>query len=174
MQLSCKLHTDGENEISHEDCAQQAYTGSHPVRLHAESRHLAFASVVSTLGKITVAGSVEEMLAKISPVFETTPERGSPARTFTATSGSYIDFDAHHLTTSPEGNCNISKRIVIPFVVDVVDRMALLDIEPTGDVNTLTGTAVSATGKTTAATPSEETHDNILLCLATAGSSAEL
>ena len=54
--------------------------------------------------------------------------------------------------------------------MDVVDRVALLDIEPPGDVNTLTGTAVSATGKTTVATPSEEIHDNILLCLATTGS----
>ena len=152
----------------------RGHAGGHPVRLHVESRHLAFAAVVSALGKITVAGSVEEMLSKISSVFETTPERGSPAKTFTATSGSCVDSDAHHLKTSPEGICNISNRIVIPFVVDVVDRMALLDIEPTGDVNTLTGTAVSATGKTTAATPSEETHDNILLCLATTGSSAEL
>ena len=139
----------------------RGHTGSHPVRLHVESRHLAFASVVSALGKITVAGSVEEMLSKISSVFETTPERGSPARTFTATSGSCVDSYAHHLKTLPEGICNISNRIIIPFVVDVVDRMALLDIEPTGDV------------KTTAATPSEETHDNMLLCLATTGSSAE-
>ena len=154
--------------------AVRGHTGSHLVRLYVESRHLAFASVVSALGKITVAGPVEEMLTKISPVFETPPERGSPAKTFTATSGSCVDSDAHHLKTLPEGICNISNRIVIPFVVDVVDRMALLDIEPPGDVNTLTGTAVSATGKTTIATPSEEIRDNILLCLATTGSSAEL
>ena len=183
VQLSCKLITDSETGISHEDCGQQALRnthrcqrtrGSHPVRLHVESRHLAFASVVSALGKITVAGPVEEMHTKLSPVHGTTPERGSPAKTFTATSGSCVGSDAHHLTTLPEGNCNISKRFVIPFVVDVVDRMALLDIQPPGDVNTLTGTAVSSTGKTTAASPSEETHVNILLCLATTGSSAEL
>ena len=186
MKTACnflaKLNTDSETGISHEDCAQQALRntrrcqrtrGSHPVSLHVESRHLAFASVVSALGKITVAGSVEEMHTRISPVHGTTPERGSP-KPFTATSGSCVGFDAHHLTTSPEGNCNITKRNVIPFDVDVVDRMALLDIEPPGDVNTLTGNAVSATGKTTVATPSEEIHDNILLCLASTGSSAEL
>ena len=149
--------------------AVRGHTGSHPVRLHAESRHLDFASVVSALGTITVAGSVEEMLSKISSVFETTPERGSPAKTFTATSGSCVDSDAHHLKTLPQGICNISNRIVIPFVVDVVDRMALLDIEPTGVVNTLTGTAVSATGKTTAAILLEDTCNNMFLRCTTTG-----
>ena len=96
--------------------AVRGHTGSLPVRLHVESRHLALASMVSELGKITVAGSVEEMLTKISLVFETPPERGSPAKTFTATSGSCVGSDAHHLTPSPEGMRNIETPMDLVYM----------------------------------------------------------
>ena len=124
VQLSCKPNTDSETGISHEDCAQQALRntqrcqrtrGGHPVRLHVESRHLAFASVVSALGKITVAGPVEEMHTKLSPVHgDNTWGRFTSEDVPLPPSGSCVGSDAHHLKTSPEGNCNISKTVRHP------------------------------------------------------------